>query len=101
MRAERHLFHILTVLLLASVAAMAQEKDPAILLKGVQQKFQKVKDYEAEVTIKVDVAFIKIPLKKGVIWFLQPDKIKVKTPGFALLPKRGMNFSPNQLFTGE
>jgi len=93
--------HILTLILVTPLLSVAQEKDPAALLKGVQNKFQLVKDYESEVTIKVDVDFIKIPLKKGTIWFLHPDKVKVKTPGFALLPKRGMNFSPNQLFTGD
>ncbi len=95
------LFRILTLLLVTFLTASAQEKDPAKLLAGVQKKFLLVKDYEADVTIKVDVDFVKIPLKKGTVWFMQPDKVKVKTPGFALLPKRGMNFSPNQLFTGD
>jgi len=94
-------FRLLTVLILVSLPVFAQTKDPQLLLEAVQKKFQLVKDYEADVTIKVDVDFVKIPLKKGTIWFLQPDKVKVKTPGFALLPKKGMNFSPNQLFTGK
>ncbi|MDQ3050509.1 MAG: hypothetical protein M3Q95_06450 [Bacteroidota bacterium] len=94
-------FRILTLLMLVSSQLLSQDRDPEGLLERVQNKFRTVMDYEAEVTIKVDVDFIKIPLKKGTIWYLQPDKIKVKTPGFALLPKRGMNFSPNQLFTGN
>ena len=95
------ILHILTVLLLAASSVQAQEKNAQELLNRMQQKFAAVKDYEASVTIKVDVDFVKIPLKKGTIWFMQPDKVKVKTPGFALLPKRGMNFSPNQLFSGD
>ncbi len=94
-------FRILTLLLLIASPVLSQKSDPDSLLMRVQNKFRAVTDYEAEVTIKVDVDFIKIPLKKGIIWYLHPDKVKVKTPGFALLPKRGMNFSPNQLFTGN
>lgn len=71
------------------------------LLHEVQLKFNKVKDYEAKVTIKLDVDFIKIPVKQGTIWFLQPDQIKVDTKGFSLLPKRGMNFSPSKLFNED
>ncbi len=94
-------FHILTLCLCVVSSGYSQNKDPEKLLQDVQEKFQLVKDYEARVTIKVDVDFIKIPVKKGTISFMQPDKVKVKTPGFALLPKRGMQFSPSQVFDGN
>lgn len=94
-------FHIVTVLLMLTITVSAQEPDADRLLNGVREKFSKILDYEANVTIKVDVDFVKIPVKKGQIWFLHPDKIKVKTPGFALLPKRGMNFSSLQLLSGD
>jgi outer membrane lipoprotein-sorting protein len=79
----------------------AQEKNADLILDGVRKKFGAVKDYEAKVKIKVDVDFVKIPEKSGTVWFLQPGQVKVKTPGFSLLPKRGMNFTPNQLFNGN
>ncbi|MBL0342352.1 MAG: hypothetical protein IPP71_16455 [Bacteroidetes bacterium] len=84
-----------------STSINAQEKNAQEILGRVSKKFQIINEYEANVTIKVDVDFIKIPIKKGTIWFMQPDKIKVKTPGFSLLPKRGMNFTPNQVFKGN
>lgn len=93
--------YIPALLLLTFSSGYSQDKNPEKLLQDVQKKFQLVKEYEADVTIKVDVDFIKIPLKKGTISFMQPDKVKVKTPGFALLPKRGMQFSPNQVFSGN
>ena len=102
MKLKTALFHIFTsVLLLHLRPSIAQEMDADKLLSGVREKFGAIHDYEANVTIKVDVDFVKIPLKKGQIWFLHPDKIKVKTPGFALLPKRGMNFSSMQLLSGD
>lgn len=100
---KRMLFFQITLscCLIIISGANAQEKNAEAILDGVNKKFALIHEYEASVTIKVDVDFIKIPLKKGTIWFMQPDKIKVKTPGFSLLPKRGMNFSPNQVFKGN
>jgi len=75
----------------------AQTRDVNVLMSEVRERFNQVKDYEASARIKIDVDFLKIPVKQGKIWFLHPDKVKVKAPGFSLLPKRGMNFSPGQL----
>lgn len=88
-------------LLLFPSFAYAQSRDGAAILEQVKEKFYTIKEYEANVKIKVDVDFVKIPVKQGLIWFMQPDKVKVKIPGFSLLPKRGMNFTPNQLLTGN
>jgi len=93
--------HIISFLFVLSFPLSIQAQDADAIIDEVRKKFMLVKDYEAAVKIKVDVDFVKIPEKKGTVWFRQPDQIKVKTPGFALLPKRGMNFSPNQLFTGN
>jgi outer membrane lipoprotein-sorting protein len=87
--------------LLHFVSASAQAPDAQKILEEVRSRFEKVKDYEADINIKVDVDFVKIPEKKGKAWFAQPDRVKVKTEGFSLLPKKGMNFSPNQLLTGN
>jgi outer membrane lipoprotein-sorting protein len=92
---------IFLLLLLITSVVNAQTKDGAAILEQVKEKFYVIKEYEANVKIKVDVDFVKIPVKQGLIWFMQPDKVKVKIPGFSLLPKRGMNFTPNQLLTGN
>jgi hypothetical protein len=80
-----------------SHALVGQSLDVNQLMREVRDRFNAVKDYEAKARIKIDVSFLKIPVKEGTIWFMHPDKVKVKAPGFSLLPKRGMNFSPGQL----
>ena len=87
---------IFSILFLIPYLLQSQPKDGAAILEQVKEKFYTIKEYEAKVKIKVDVDFVKIPVKEGLIWFMQPDKIKVKIPGFSLLPKRAMNFTPNQ-----
>ena len=76
----------------------AQDINPQPLLDSVKTKFLKVKDYEADVSIKVNVTFIKIPVKSGKLYVKHPDKMKLVSNGFAMLPKRGMNLSFNELF---
>ena len=100
---KKHIrFSILFVLAILTLQlGYAQEKNAALILDGVKKKFALVNEYEASVKIKVDVNFVKIPEKSGKIWYMQPGKVIVKTPGFSLLPKRGMNFTPNQLFSGD
>jgi len=76
----------------------AQDFNPQPLLDSVKNKFNKVNDYTADIKIKVNVTFIKIPVKDGKLYFKKPDKIKLVSKGFAMLPKRGMNFTFNELF---
>jgi outer membrane lipoprotein-sorting protein len=73
-----------------TLSAWAQQ-DANTILSGVRTNFLKVKDYTADAEIKVDVDFVKIPIKKAKVYYKQPDKFRFKAEGFALLPKRGAN----------
>ncbi|MEP0861399.1 MAG: hypothetical protein HRF52_08175 [Ignavibacterium sp.] len=74
-----------------------QQKLADELINSVITNYNKVKDYEVDVEIKVDVDFLKVPDAKAKIYFKQPDKIRLKSEGFALLPKEGLDFSPTAL----
>ena len=73
--------------------------DAAALLQRVQTRYDLVQDYSADVSIKVNVTFIKVPVKKGRLFFKQPDKIKLESPGFTILPKKGMGYGFYELFS--
>jgi hypothetical protein len=85
---------IAAIIMLLYASVFPQSKDPDLILKRVIDSFNKVKDYEVEVQVKVDVDFIKVPDTKAKIYFKQPDKINFESDGFAMLPKEGINFSP-------
>ncbi len=74
-----------------------QQKLADELINSVITNYNRVKDYEVDVEIKVDVDFLKVPDAKAKIYFKQPDKIRLKSEGFALLPKEGLDFSPAAL----
>jgi len=87
--------------LIISVNLIAQQRDANKLLNSIKQKFEKVKDYQADISIKVDISFLKVPESKATVYFKQPDKVKIDSKGFAMLPKQSVNFSPADLLNGD
>ncbi|HRG58784.1 MAG TPA: hypothetical protein PK323_07470 [Bacteroidia bacterium] len=92
------IFSIFVQIVLNVTSIFAQDYNPQPLLDSVKNKFNKVNDYTADIKIKVNVSFLKIPVKEGKLYFKKPDKVKLVSKGFAMLPKRGMNFTFNELF---
>jgi outer membrane lipoprotein-sorting protein len=89
--------NIIFILLLLTIPGFAQRVDPDSLLSAVKSNFEKVNDYTADVNIKIDVEFLKVPETNATIYFKSPDKMKVESEGFAMLPRDGLNFSPDVL----
>ncbi len=79
----------------------AQNKDPNKILKAVKTRFDKVQDYQVDVSVKVNMDFVKVPESKAKLYFKQPDKVKIDSKGFTMLPKQSINFSPAQLLKGN
>lgn len=85
---------LINLIFLSQVLLFAQIVDADEILNKVKTKINSVEDYSADVTIKVDVNFLKVPESHATLYFKQPDKIKMESEGFALLPRQGLNFSP-------
>ncbi len=94
------MYKIIVIFLAINFLIIPQKKDPDQILQKVVANFEKIKDYEVDVNIKVDVEFLKVPESNAKIFFKQPDKIALKSEGFAMLPKNGFNFSPASLLKG-
>lgn len=88
---------IIVLILFTLTSIIAQSKNPDEIINSVIVNFNKVKDYQVDVNIKVDVEFLKVPDSKAKIYFKQPDKVHLESEGFALLPKDGLDFSPSVL----
>ena len=72
--------------------------DPEKVIDKIRHEFNKVSDYTADVSVKVDIKYLKVPDINAKVYFKKPDKIHIESKSFALLPKQGLNFSPDVLF---
>lgn len=79
----------------------AVSRDANEILVALQKRFSSVKDYSADVVIKVKVDFLKIPITKAHIYYKAPDKIKVDAKGFAMLPRNGLDFANTSLLKNK
>ncbi len=87
----------LFVLLLIFTPAIKAQSLADSLVKHIITNSSKIQTFSADVLIDVDVDFIRIPIKKGKIFFKSPDKFKFRATGFALVPKKGLNFSMQKM----
>ncbi len=95
----RNLIFIISLFILSS--NYGQQKDPLKILNAVKERFELIRDYEVDAEIKFDITSVKMPDSKIKIYFKQPDKFKIQSEGFVMLPKQGLNFSPSQLMKGD
>lgn len=87
---------LLICFLLTSLYVQSQSAPDAVkLLKGVTEKFNKVRDYQVDALIDARISFLKILPQQAKVFYKSPNKFNVESKGIAILPKQ--NF--DQLFT--
>ena len=64
---------------------------------SVLQTYGEIQDYEVDVKIGVKMTGFRMPGKKVKVFYKYPDKMKVKTTGFAIIPKTGFAGNPRDL----
>lgn len=78
------------------LSASAQPKADS-LIAAVLHESDQVRSFQADVSIDVDVDFIRIPVKKGRVFYKAPDKFRFRATGFVLVPKKGLDFSVQEM----
>jgi hypothetical protein len=87
------LFYSTLIFLFVQVQGL-RAQDPAAIMKEIQNKLEKINDYEAEANFKTDISFMKVPDARVKIYYKKPDKIKIKNQtGISLVPKETMSIS--------
>jgi hypothetical protein len=89
-------FGLWAMFLFLSTAVLAQEDN---LFLACKAKILAMPDYDCEVEIKVDVDFIKIPVKKGLMSYSKENGLTYKLKGFGFLPKKSFSDQLNILFS--
>jgi hypothetical protein len=91
----RHIIYCLIFFI--TISLQSQELDPDLVM--IQKKMEQVQSYDAHVTFNVDISFINMPTKKAVVQYEKGKKISFKSDDFVLIPKKGLDFSMEQLFS--
>ena len=92
------IFKILFLFLLANSNAFSNN-NPEYIIKKTDDQFREINNYQVDIVISIAIPAFRMPKKKYKVYFKQPDKIKVKSRGFGLLPKTGMFTSPLENFS--
>lgn len=93
--------YVSVMVLFVSGRSVHGQVDAGLLLSDVMKKSQAVKSFEADVDIDVDVDFIRIPVKKGRVFYKAPDKFRFRATGFVLMPKQGLNFTMHEILNSH
>ncbi|MBJ13163.1 MAG: hypothetical protein CMG62_08860 [Candidatus Marinimicrobia bacterium] len=72
--------------------------DATRIINNTEKKFRSVDSYEVKMTISMSIPAFRLPRKKYHVFFKQPDKIKIESKGFGVLPRTGMFTSPMENF---
>lgn len=86
------------LLLLLPLQVFAASSDANMLFMKMRQKLEYVKDYVADVRMKVDVSFMRVPPLHGKLYFKAPDKMKLdRSGGISIMPRKSISMTLNNL----
>lgn len=72
--------------------AEAQSSPEAMqLIRSVNKRFDKVKDYTADAVIDTRISFLKILPQRAKVYYKQPNRFRLKSKGIAILPKQNLD----------
>jgi hypothetical protein len=97
-RAIHRLFLLSLIVCTAAVLLPAQKhidkKESAeAIVSRVEQQYAKIIDYTVDLDVNIDLQGLIIPPVHATMYFKQPDKVKFKSEGFAMLPREAAAFS--------
>jgi len=82
---------------LISVAGHAQATAEQLFYQ-LRTKVENVNDYVADIRMRIDVSFMKIPPLNGKLYFKKPGRLKLeRNGGIAILPRKTMNITLNNM----
>lgn len=94
----RRVLLLLCVFLSVSQSSMGQGMEAQELFQKMRFRLDAVKDYIADVRMKIDVSFMRIPTLYGKLYFKSPDKMKLeRSGGISILPKNTVSLTLNNL----
>lgn len=94
----KKMMYFLLLFLMVTSGVTGEENDVTALeiIEKIQQHFSKIKDYTVDLHAVIDMEDVHIPPMDVKVCFKQPDKIFIKSDGFAMLPRDGILQNPGK-----
>lgn len=90
---------LLLLIILVSGGYFIQAQTAEEVIKKVQERLEKVNDYEAKGKMKTNVIFIKAPIANVKVYFKKPNKLRINNEsGISFIPKGSININLNNIF---
>lgn len=89
---------LVLIFLLVNNLFFAQEKNASKIIEKIKANFDLISDYVVEIKGKVDFPDAVIPELKAKIYFKKPDKMKIESDNFMIIPKQSIRFDPEILY---
>jgi len=87
---------LLTIIFILPFISSAQDAEQ--LYYNLRSKVLSVKDYTAEVKMKINVSYMKIPDLAGKLYYKAPDKMRMeRKDGISILPRKNVNLTLSNL----
>jgi len=67
--------------------AEADALGPQEILSRMQQSYQTIDDYVADVQIITDIPNLELPSRSFTVYVKRPDKVKIESEGLVVIPK--------------
>lgn len=91
---------IIFILFIIHCSLLTHAQDITALINKVKAKIDKVNDYTANGVLKTDVAFIKAPVSRVIVYFKKPNRFRlIKRSGISVLPKGGISVNMSNLIS--
>lgn len=75
--------------------ASAQNVDPDLM--KIKQRMDSIEEFKAHLTLDLDISFINMPTKTADMHYRKDKPTKFSSDDFVMIPKRGLDFSMNEL----
>ena len=88
----------LKIILWINILFSIERNEITRIIDKTDNAYQRVRDFEAKMIINLNVPGFRLPKKEYKVYYKSPNKVKVNTKGFGVLPKTGLFTSPRENF---
>ncbi len=69
------------------------------ILDNISSHYSRIDDYSVRVKMSVEMPMFRMPRKRIDMYFKKPDKLKIESDGFAVVPRSGLTMSPDMFLS--